>query len=106
MNIDEFLIELEKTPRRWVNLSGALRILPSGDSMQRECPISAVVKQSRLYRECYNGYANGPFVGPRDFAQKCLGMDNETAKQIQGAADWDCQSYSELRQRLFKACGL
>lgn len=92
MTLDDFIAELEKTPRDW-RLSFSTSIRAGNPSLH--CPLSAVA--TALGMPCGFGYP--------DIAAAALGLRDEW-REIVRAADADCMADQALRARLLTACGL
>lgn len=98
MTLDEFLVELEKTPRNWELSYGLIR-QQSGKG-DRDCPISAVIKMHES-KSC--------FGSPSHSANIFLGMSPSLSFRIVRAADCvadNQQEIASLRALLLKACGI
>lgn len=84
MTLNQFLKELEKTPRRWrADRRGHLRCATG------RCPLEAVGETS---------------MGGFFHAAKTLGIPTSQRRRIVSAADG--AAYPKLRARLLKACGI
>ena len=94
MTLNEFIVELEKTPRRWELLGpgGALLRLAQEESTHDHCPVSAVAGSA--YDEC-----------SLDNAGRELGLREGIVTRIANASD-ELAGGTKLRARLLKACGI
>lgn len=100
MTIDEFLVELRKTPRDWeVRSHGGIRRLHTGHSiadtsMSVECPLSSIANYPlREYREA----ANIKHICMDDMLKIVYSADNRVTMK---GFDF------VLRQQILEACGL
>ncbi len=91
MTLEEFLTELEKTPRDWhIESDGVIR------NRRNECPACVVSNALRHTR----------YALAWDDAAKALGMLRADGAAIAEAADEETGHDRALRERLMQACGL
>jgi|ERR1700679_2281690 len=98
MTLDEFLVELEKTPRDWY-------LVPKFGMIRRGCVREKIVVEVCPIIEIYGkNISNGMYPT----AAKNLGLDVKLAHQIARTADnfHTFDFVPELRIKLLKACGL
>lgn len=94
MTLDEFLVELKKTPRDWflystLTMHGGIR-RKDLEHYWQQCPLSAVDGTMRHYM--YN--------------REKLGISKELEHEILSAADNTSTADPEVRKKLLEACGL
>lgn len=90
MTLDEFLVGLSKTPRKWKIVGQSIRMLDA-DGHRTSCPITSL---------------RGEYIWQWKQAADELGLEPALAQQIANAADCRIRAFEPTRKLLLEACGL